>query len=265
MSLPWRSELTLRLSPRRCRAWLAAPWSRRVLWRVVGDGVPAASIPAALDALQAAAGTAPPRRARLLLADEHAYLSLRPARPRWSDALGDAREHFEQILGLGCRVQVAQGPMGPWWLAAAVHGTDLEDWSAAAGSRGVTFDRVEPALVEDLRALAPRAGEQAVLALLGEEGVVVVRIAAGAPVELSWERCDPRTPRGIEQRLIAFQKSPGVSQSDPLLLVCRDPELVRVWRPQAQAYGWTLVELPWESPPPQPQPKALAQPAGQAT
>jgi hypothetical protein len=242
VSLPWKSELTLRLSRQQCEATLAQPWSRRVMHEVKAQGDPAASIPGALYLLLGACGDSLPGRARLLVADEYAYLRLRPARPTWSDALRDAREHFEPILGdADCRVQVAQWPMGPWWLAAAMHGADLEAWAAAAALRGVVFDSVEPALLEDLRALAPRVGDRGVLALLRDEGVALVRISGGAPVELAWERCDPHAPRCIEHRVLAFQNAPAGEQPDPLAMVCRDEAQADIWKPQASAYGWTLV------------------------
>lgn len=242
MSLPWKSDLTLRLSRLQCTATLAEPWSRRVVHEVTAQADAPGSVTLALDRLAAACGTALPGRARLLVADEYAYLRLRPALPKWSDALRDARGHFEQILGdADCRVQVAQWPMGSWWLAAAMHGADLESWASAAAVHGVVFDRVEPALLEDLRDLAPRVGDRGVLALLRDEGVALVRISGGVPVELAWERCDPHAPRCIEHRVLAFQKAPASAQPDPLAMVCRDEEQAGIWKPQASAYGWTLV------------------------
>ena len=242
MSLPWKSDLTLRLSRRRCRAWLAEPWSRTARHQVCADGVPVESLPAALDALQAASGRALPQRARLLLADEFTYLRLRPASRRWTDALKDAQSHFEQVLGdSDFRIQVAQRAMGNWWLAAAVHGPDLDAWSATVATRGVRFGAIEPGLMVDLTALAPHFGDRGVLALLRDEGVSLVRFASGLPVELAWERCDPHAPRCIEHRMLAFQKTSTTRIGDPLAMVCADAEQAKVWQPQAKAYGWALL------------------------
>lgn len=242
MSLPWKSELQLRLTRNGCGAEVLAPWSRRVLASAQAEGRAPASIAAALQALRAQGHDALPRQARLLVPDEHAYLSLRPPLGHWQQAQQDAVTHFAQALGRqDLLVQVSAMAGGAAWLAAAIDPADLQAWQAPLTEAGITLSHVQLALLDDLHHIAEQVGERAIVALLREEGMTLVRVADGTPVDLCWERCDPHSLRCIEQRLLAFQNTGSDDSPDPLLMLCRSQAQREAWHPLARAHRWTLL------------------------
>ena len=99
MSQPWKSELLLRLTRGSCVAQVLAPWSRRVVHEAHAEGSIGVALPHALEALQEGGAASLPRQARLLVPDELAYLSLRPASADWPTAQREAQAHFVQTLG----------------------------------------------------------------------------------------------------------------------------------------------------------------------
>lgn len=101
--------------------------------------------------------------------------------------------------------------------------------------------RVELQLLDDLRHLARQVPDEAIVALLREEGSTLLRIERGVPVELSWERCDPRALRLVEQRLVAFQGAIVSSQPPAVWMLCRSAEQREHWERMTQAHGWTLL------------------------
>lgn len=241
MSLPWKSELQLRLQRGRCEARLLAPWSRRVLAEAEALGTPPGSIGAALQGL-AAQGQALPAQARLLVPDEHTYLALRPPCIRWEKARDEARAHFEQTLGRSdLLVQVTPLPRAAGWLAAALEPADLAAWRDALAAARVQLASVRLALLDDLAHVAPRAPDDASIALLRDEGMSLLRLAGGVPVEICWERCDPHSLHCMEQRLLAFQKVGAGNRPGPMLVLCRDEAQREVWRRVARAHQWTLA------------------------
>lgn len=247
MSPLWKSELVLRLGRTHCRAEVRSAWRRERVARVEVEGTSADLIGQALQALRDQ-GVALPAHACLQVPEEQTYLSLLPADTAWARATQRAEAHFAESLGrLDLVVRVAALPGGTWWLAAALDPADLLAWRRAVEQEGLALSNVQLGLLADLRALAPRVADRSVLALLRDEGVLLLRLAEGSPVELRWERCDPHATACIEQRVQAFLKSGEVPEIEPLTMLCRRSSQHERWQRLAQAHGWTLL-LPSDVP-----------------
>ncbi len=250
MSVPWKSELQLRMSRRGCIAEVRAPWSREVRGRAEAGG-DAAAITAAVHALRAQGATALPSRARVLVADEQVYLSLLPGKLQWRQAQAAAIDHFAQMLGSrDLMVQTAPLPGGETWLAGAIEPALVQAWQEALAAEGVALTELQLALVDDLRAIAPEVGERAILALLREEGMTLLRIEGGCPTALRWERCDPNAQHGVEQRLLAFRAAQMSAHAAapleptdalPVWLLCPSAAVRESWHRIARAHRWTLL------------------------
>jgi hypothetical protein len=237
----WKSELVLRLDRMRCRAEVRSAWRRELQASAEVEGVGPTLIAMAIQALRDQ-GVVLPKQACLLVSEEQAYLSLLPADTAWSGATPRATAHFAESLGrLDLVVRVAALPGGRWWLAAAIDPTDLLAWQRAVEQEGMALSNVQLGLLADLRVLASRIADRSVLALLRDEGVLLLRLSEGSPVELRWERCDPQAHACIEQRVQAFLKSGEVNEVEPMALLCRTPAQHDRWQRLAQAHGWTLL------------------------
>ncbi len=242
MSRPWKSELHVQLGRGMTAVASCAPWSRRETAQARAEGAPAQALPAALATLRDACGGALPDQGRLLVPDELAYFTLVTGSTGWSSARQAAANHFAATLGRqDLVVQVAALPGVGTWLAAAIEPADLQAWQQALAGVGVRLAHVELQLLDDLRRVAAEVPDEAIVALLREEGTTLVRVERGAPVELSWERCDPRALRLVEQRLLAFQGGIVSSQPPSVWMLCRAAEQREHWRHMAQAHGWTLL------------------------
>ncbi len=242
MSQLWKSELRLRLERTRCSAQVLAPWSRRVLAQTQVWGPPPASIGTALESLRGQYKDELPRQARLIVPDELAYLALRPPRGSWALAMQDAREHFARTIGRrDLHVQVVPMPGAQHWLAAAIDPADLGPWQRLLAQAQIAVVHVHLGLVDDLRAIAPQIGDNALLALLRDEGVTMLRVSHGAPVELAWERCDADSLRCIEQRLLAFQNLAEHRVPERMAILCRDEAQRSLWRAVARGHQWALL------------------------
>ena len=128
------------------------------------------------------------------------------------------------------------------WLAAAIEPGDLQAWQRALAEAGVRRARVELQLFDDLRhprvVQVPRRGRSS--RCCAREGLTLLRIERGVPVELSWERCDPRALRLVEQRLVAFQGAIVSSQPPAVWMLCRSAEQREHWE-RMTGHGWTLL------------------------
>jgi hypothetical protein len=239
----WKSELLVRIGRTECKVQVLSAWRREVQAEFVAPGKGADAVSAALAGLRSQGLASLPRSASLLVPDEHAYFTLMPATPAWNTARQAATDHFAGMLGRqDLVVQVAALHGGQWWLAAAIEATDLALWTESLTANGVTLARVELALLHDLRAIARHVDERAVVALMREEGVTLLRVHEGTPVELSWERCDPHSHHCIEQRLLAFSKAGETdTKPDPLILLCRSAAQHDEWQRLAKAHRWTLL------------------------
>ncbi len=207
MSLRFRSELRLELHRRSCLAEVLKPgWSGTPRITASGSGDGAGALNAAISALRLADVHDLPARARLIVADEYLYYLLLDEDLDWAEAEQEAQSRLSEALGLtDLRVQVLPLAGGRRWLAAAMTESDLAAWTEALTLAGVSIGHLHAALVEDLRHLTPQIPEDdAVLALLRDEGMSLVRLSEGLPVSLHWERFDPGDVVTMEQRLRAF-------------------------------------------------------------
>lgn len=223
------------------RGWRSSP-------RAVADGSGqgSAALGSALQALRLTDIDDLPTVARLTVADEYVYYTLLEADLTPVQARAQARERLCDTLQRGdLRVQVMPlgRPSGPGrrWLAAAVAESDLQAWEATLRQVGVRLTHLHTALIEDLRGLAGSIPEDdAVIALLREEGVSLVRLRDGLPVALAWERYDDDLPQSLEERLRGFVRAAaaaaGVGHQCVIYLLPESRALCR--------YVWDGRDLP---------------------
>lgn len=210
MSLRLTTELRLDLRMGSCHAELIGRgWRNQPLAVADGSGSGAPALSAALQALRLTEVADLPGVARLTVADEFAYHALLEGDLSRDAALAQARARFTAALERDdLRVQVMPLAAGRRWLAAAVARSDLDAWHDALDQAGVRLTHLHTALVEDLRHLARHIPEDdAVIALLREEGVSLVRLRRGLPIALAWERFDADLPDSLEQRLRGFVRA----------------------------------------------------------
>lgn len=233
----------MRLERNGCELAVRSAWRRRVVAHAEAEGDAPSSLAAALGRLRAAGLAALPRQARLLVPDELAYCAVLPADRPWREARDRAREHFAQALGRAVRdVAVLPLPGARHWFAATVDARDVDAWRAMLAGAGIELVHAEPALLDDLRALAPVVADEALLALVREEGVSVARIEAGALVELRWERCDVDSHRCLEQRVAAAAQT--VPAGREVMVVCRSERERAAWGTIASGHRWRLACRP---------------------
>ncbi|MDP4300543.1 hypothetical protein [Leptothrix discophora] len=262
MSLRFKSELRLNLRMRSCQAELLPPgWNSVPSAVASGSGEGATALSAALSALRLADIQELPRQAALTVGDEYLYYQLLDADLGWGQALQEATMRFSADLGRDdLRVQVVPLQQGERWLAVAAPEPDVQAWSEALALSGVQLQSLHAALVEDLRRLAPQIPENdAVLALLREEGMSLVHIRDGVPAQLAWERFEAADAVTMEQRLRAFVRSVPKADECVVYLLPESQALCRyVWggsqagAMQGQATG--LVPAPLDG---MPRPSAM--------
>lgn len=242
MSPLWKSELVIRLGREHATAQVRTAWRRQATARATAPGRLAEAVPALLQALRDQGVAELPTHVRLLVPDEHTYLALLPADTAWRRARQRGMDHFAAALGRqDLEVQVIALRGGHWWLAAAIETAELAAWRHQLGQAGLVLGHVGLALLDDLAAIAHRVADDGVVAVLREEGVTLLRVAQGAPVELAWERCDPHAQSCIEQRLLAFQGAGEARQTDRLLMLCQSQAQHDDWLRLATAHRWTLL------------------------
>ena len=242
MSPLWKSELVIRLGREHATVQVRTAWRRQVTARASAAGRVAEALPALLQALRDQGLAELPKHVRLLVPDEHAYLALLPANTAWRQARQRGLDHFAATLGRqDLEVQVIALPGGRWWLAAAIEAADLAAWRQQLGEAGLVLGHVGLALLDDLAAIAHRVADDGVVAVLREEGMTLLRLAQGAPVELAWERCDPHAQSCIEQRLLAFQGAGEARNADRLLMLCQSQAQHDDWLRLAAAHRWTIL------------------------
>lgn len=248
MSLRFKSELRLELRIRSCQAELMpAGWRSRPAAVASGTGEGAAALNAALSALRLADVDELPGTASLTVADEYLYYRLLDDELGWAEALQEASAGFSEDLGRDdLRVQVIPLNNGRRWIAAAVPEPDVIAWREALALAGVRLEHLHGALIEDLRLLAPQVPEDdAVIALLREEGMSLVHLQAGLPVALGWERFEASDSATMEHRLRAFVRAAAVP-SDTERVVYLLPEskaLCRYVWGQGQQFGLIAAPL----------------------
>lgn len=235
------------LRMRSCRVELTGRgWRSRPRAVADGSGHGSAALGSALQALRLADIDELPTVARLTVADEYVFYALLEADLTPSQARAQARECLAHTLQRSdLRVQVMPlgrgSGTGRRWLAAAVAENDLQAWEATLRESGVRLTHLHTALIEDLRSLATSIPEDdAVIALLREEGVSLVRLREGLPVALAWERYDDDLPQSLEQRLRGFVRAAaaaaGVGHQCVIYLLPESRALCR--------YVWDGRDLP---------------------
>jgi hypothetical protein len=210
VSLRFKSELRLELRMRSCQVELLPPgWRTQPSAVASGTGEGAAALNAAMSALRLADVDELPGKASLTVADEYLYYRLIDTDLSWSEALQEAVASFTEDLGRDdLRVQVIPLKNGLRWIAAAVPEADVIAWSESLALAGVQLTHLRSALVEDLRMLASQIpDDEAVIALLREEGMSLVKLQGGVPAVLAWERFEASDSVTMEQRLRAFVRS----------------------------------------------------------
>ncbi|MEY2685956.1 MAG: hypothetical protein RL375_154 [Pseudomonadota bacterium] len=219
MSRIWKSELRLELRINGCQAELRGPGlGRRLIASASASGRGAAAISAALSALRLADDIALlPADARLTVADEYVCYALLDTRVSAQQALDDATSQFGEALGRSdLLVQVSPLPGGNGWLAAALLEADLNAWADALADAGVRLQHLHPALVADLSAVARVVVEDdAVIALLRDQGATLVRLDGGVPSALAWERFDPDDRGLLDLRLQTFVDNTAPARLHP--------------------------------------------------
>jgi hypothetical protein len=215
----WKSELRLELRINGCQAELRGPGlGRRLIASASASGRGAAAISAALSALRLADDIALlPADARLTVADEYVCYALLDTRVSAQQALDDATSQFCEALGRDdLLVQVSPLPRGSGWLAAALLEADLNAWADALADAGVRLQHLHPALVSDLSNVASLIAEDdAVIALLRDQGATLVRLDGGVPAALAWERFDPDDRGVLDLRLQTFVDNTAPAREHP--------------------------------------------------
>lgn len=197
---------------RGCQAQLLGiGWARQSQASSSAGGSGGAALSAALAALRLADVDTLPSVARLRVADEYVLHRLIDGTGSRAEVLAQARGHFDQALGPGQR-HVMLMPLDRRrhrWLASAIHAGDLSSWTEALSQAGVHLEEVRPMLFEEWEWLRGQIrDEDAVLALLRDEGATLIRLIEGMPVDLLWERFDPGDTATLDRRLRAFARTP---------------------------------------------------------
>lgn len=256
MSRLWTSELRLKLRVNDCTAELRSPGLRgSVQASASASGRGAAAIEAALAALRLADIDWIMADARLTVADEYVYYALLRGPQRAAAALAEANRLLSGALNRkDLHVQVSPLPKPHGWIAAAILRTDLQAWTAALDEGGLVLQHLHPALIEDLRHLSRQIIEdEAVLVLLRELGVSLIRLHDGVPAVIEWERLDVDNRNALEARIQAFvrrtndlpelapaaTKPAGVPRELPIYVRSDSDSLSRsIWQP----------DQPWTQP-----------------
>jgi hypothetical protein len=213
----WSDELRLDLRVGTCQAEIrGAGWRRRLLASASATGTGAAAISAALSALRLVDDTTLlPADARLTVADEYVCYALLDASVPVQQALEEATQQFVHALGReDLIVQVSALPDGHGWLAAALLEAHLHAWADVLADAGVRLQHLHPALVQDLSRIAYKVREDdAVIALLRDQGATFIRLDQGVPAALAWEPCDVEDRGALDRRMQNFIASTAMIAS----------------------------------------------------
>jgi hypothetical protein len=248
VSLLLKNELRLRIGARHCAAeiWRAGLVGRCVARVMVQDDIHDL-IEAALAALEAR-GTSLPARAVLSVEDELLYFATLPASGPFSAALAAAQEHFSSALGEHeLLVGVTLLATGRRWLASALPAELLETWRLTLSGHDIATEVVQPAVLQDLRALGATARmDDGLLVMVRAEGMSFLSVDRAGITDLGWERRDLADLPGLALRVQALlaQRSaalhpPGTARPTVLLAPLNNAQAASL-RPLAEAHGWRL-------------------------
>lgn len=248
MSLLLKSELRLRIGARHCAAevWHAGV-SGRCVARAFAQDEGLNLVEAALATLEAR-GIALPARAKLSVEDELLYFASLPATGPVKNAVATAREHFSAALGEHeMLVGVTLAASGQRWLASALPAELLEPWRLALSERDIALEAVQPAVLQDLRALASAAKfDNGLVVMARAEGLSVLTVEDAGVTNISWERRDLADLPALEARVRAeLAQQPGAqdplnpSRTGVLLAPLNDAQAAAL-RPLAESCGWRM-------------------------
>lgn len=250
MSLRLKSELRLRLGPRRCTA---------ELWRAGLSKAPALAVAAEGEgplvgqalARLVSARAALPRRAHLVVADECLYYALLPSDAGWGSGEANARRYFQSVLpALKLHVAVTLSPCGNFWLAVAVEAALVETARQALAAHGIALARVDAALLQDLDRVARRMPASAAVAVVRDAGVVLLQREQGSWTGLAWQRCDGWQAEAVAAQVEAQlfrrrrRQPEAAAETPPVLLVAQHEGQAGRLAGVARARGWELLTLP---------------------
>jgi hypothetical protein len=240
VSLLSRSELRVRVAPDRCEIglWNKGLFDAQCEARVSAMGEGRRAMESALVEL-ITAGKALPRRARIELSDDSVFYALLNADTPLEEAHEEAEQFFSGTLGLtDLDVEVALAPGGRHWIAVAVQVSTLDAWLEALDERNIQVLSIRPALFEDLRTVASLVDRWThVLAVVREQGVMVLQLDEGRIVGMDWERIDWRDPALVFERLGGW-RTPG---GDAAAVLPTTREQHRLLDTHGREAGWEVL------------------------
>ena len=248
MSLLLKSELRLRIGARHCAAevWRAGMSARCAARAYTQDENPNL-VEAALASLETR-GVALPSRAVVSVEDELLYFAALPATMPAKAAVAAARGHFNAALGEHeLLVGVTLASSGQRWLASALPAELLDTWRLALSERDIALEAVQPAVLQDLRALGEKAKfDNGLVVMLRAEGLSVLTIEPSGVTDLNWERRDladlPALAARVQAQLALLpsaQDTHSATRPDVLLAPLTEAQAAAL-RPMAETHGWRL-------------------------
>jgi hypothetical protein len=113
-------------------------------------------------------------------------------------------------------------------------------------NRDIALRHVSAALLDDLRELDARLPADAVVVVLRSEGAMLLVLAGGRIVDLSWQRCDLHAPALLAELLRGYlwrfsARAPGwIDQAQVLLLPADEAQAAR-FASLANTMQWQIM------------------------
>lgn len=223
----WTNKLQARLHLQTCQLvrWDAG-WSRHASACAEGAGTGSLALRDALSTLAQIDARGLPERLELVVADEYVHHCLvtadtsLQAHAQAFQALGDtfgATHWHLELMPLPSSATHHETR----WLIAAISLDDLTHWHREAARFGLETAHLRSALMADLgsrlQGSTPAAGH-AVAAWVREQGMSLVRLRHGVPVDVTWEHVDPGDELALRRRLLAFVERTGGGQPHTVTL-----------------------------------------------
>lgn len=251
MSLLQKSEMRLRLGLQHGTATLWQGYVRRSAVATVEVHAVTKPIAAVIEAL-VSQGHAKPSSARVCIEDELLYYDLSPATaPR--RAVEEARQQASREIHGGEPMVVSSRltPCGTQWLSVSMPQSLLDGLQDEMAEQGVKLHQVSAAMPDDLFAVRDVLPHSGVVALLREEGMVLLSLVRGRLTDVSWERCNLGMNalmidriKGYLYRFVHDAPDDALTEEHPdvLLVVTHAAQLVKMGR-LAKAREWRVVSL----------------------